>query len=51
MDKLFTINTPEYQEAQELFFNYNVKGKMNIEQSTIVGKMTIGPSTVVKEVK
>lgn len=51
MDKLFTINTPEYQEAQESFFNYNVEGKMTIEQSTIVDKMNVGPSILVKEVK
>lgn len=28
MDKTYTINTSEYQEAQEMFFSYNVVGNM-----------------------
>jgi hypothetical protein len=31
MDKTYTINTPEYQDAQEAFFNYNVVGNMEQE--------------------
>lgn len=32
MTKLFTINTPEYQEAQEKFYEANVIGQYNIER-------------------
>lgn len=28
MDKTYTINAPEYQEAQDMFFNFNVVDNM-----------------------
>lgn len=31
MDKKFTIDTPEYNEAQEEFYIFNVIGLMNKE--------------------
>jgi len=48
MVKSFTINTPEYQKTQKLFFNYNVECKMSIEQ-LINDDETKVPSTLVKE--
>lgn len=31
MDKTYAISTSEYQEAQEMFFSYNVVGNMTEE--------------------
>lgn len=31
MNKTYTINASEYQEAQKMFFNYNVVGNMKEE--------------------
>ena len=31
MGKTYTINTYEYQKAQEMFFSYNVVGNMKEE--------------------
>lgn len=49
MDKSFTINTQEYQEAQALFFIYNIEGRMRNQYQPRVAKMIAEPSLSTKE--
>lgn len=51
MDKSFTINTQEYQEAQEAFFRYNIEGRMRNPYQPKVAKTMAEPSSSTKEAK